>query len=137
MSMVAVNGASGAHILKISTKQHAVNARTPLSLWLMRFCPASSFATWVKESLSVSSCSISRSSIERVSSLFSSSLVAIGFPARHDSGSLNLRPPSCGSSMTSALRRGAILKRAVRAQTWWGVWISSCSTRELRLALIV
>ena len=111
LSCVGVNGASGAQIFKTSTKQQAVNARTPLSLWPRRFCPASSFATFVNESLSVCSWSISRSSLARVSRRPSRSPVGMGLPARHDRGSLKTNPPSCGSSATtSAPRRGAILK---------------------------
>lgn len=105
-----VKGASGAQIFKMSTKQHAVNARTPLSLWPSRCCPARSFATAVNESLSVSSCSISRNSVDRASSLFRSSPVGIGFPARHVSGWLKDKPPNCGSSWTTAERRGPIVR---------------------------
>lgn len=48
----------------------------------------------------------------------------MGLPARHDSGSLNLRPPSRGSGTASALRRGAIIFErapAFSGAEWWGV----------------
>ena len=111
-----VNGASGAQSFKTSTKQQAAKALTPLSLWLKRFWPASSFATLVSESLSTSSWSISRSSFDRASSLFSSSPVAMGFPARHDSGSLKTRLTPCGSWATLSAWRRAISNGDLQSQ---------------------
>ena len=99
-SCCPVYGASGAQSLNMSTRQHAVHALTPLSLCPRRFGLASSFAILRKESRSFSSCSMLFISFDKVWSLRKRSAMAMGFPTRHDRGSLNCRPGNscCGSS---------------------------------------
>lgn len=51
LSCEVVKGASGAHILRISTRQQAAKALTPLSLWPRMLEEQSSFAILFKDSL--------------------------------------------------------------------------------------
>lgn len=86
----------------------------------------------MKESRSFSSCSISCISLDRACSLRKRSATGIGFPARHDKGSLNCSPGMlCDSSTAGAAAAvlGAMngVKDAWRAET--GVARRSCTSR--------
>lgn len=104
-SSLPVYGASGAHNRRISTRQQAVHAFTPRSLWASSCWLASSFADVNRESRSTSSCSKSRSSFASVSSRRRSSATGIAFPARHDSGSLkrNRGSPFCAPCSSTSI----------------------------------
>jgi hypothetical protein len=83
LSCAELKGAFGAHILSTSTKQLAVNALMPLSLWVRSCCDASSFATCAKEFGSVDSWSRLMSSLANRPRRLCSVSVAIGLPELH------------------------------------------------------
>lgn len=93
-----MNGASGAHSWSTFTKQHAVSALTPASLWLSSCTLASSPATFFKDAFSIRSWSCFFSSSLSVPSLLSNSLTAIGLLAGQFRVSLKRKrvDPSCG-----------------------------------------
>ena len=135
-SCCPVKGASGAHTRNISTKQHAVQALTPLSLCASRFGLTSSVATRVKDARSTSSCSISLISLERACSLRKSSLIAIGLPTLHESGSLNCKFGSASAPAWPVLAIGAelvALEGIVEFDVRWSKAEPLCGWHQLHL----